>query len=506
MGPGATEFELKFAGAPAVIAALPRSLFLRSVTQAKGVWRRLETTYYDTAGRDLERAGLSLRLRIEAGRRIQTVKRPTASPVMRKEYEYVLGPGEVFPAPFGKKKTDALIADIADALHPTARSIVDRWTAVAHIGASQIEVAVDLGRAESWDAAGAVYEAPLGEIELELKTGDMRDVFELARQLVANAPLRLVLRSKLEMALGLADGGPYGVVQGSAPLLAPDETAARSLSAALGDLAERMALLAPHITETRRPEGVHQMRVALRRLRALVQGLRPFLLSQDLEQLGAKARNFARALGPARDWDVFLTGAGVLQNAHPPDGAASLKIRAETLRASAWQGAVEAVSSADFTMFLIDLLEFAHAPQLQNEPALQSPSAELAVRLLKRSWKKACRTAREVDFETPATTHPLRLAVKRLRYQAQMARALYAKDERAEFMAALSRLQDGLGRINDAATAGRLAEEAAHGEGEAAMRAAGFISGYMAAEAGADARYIAGQWNTIRKCNRFWRR
>ncbi len=506
MGRGATEFELKFTGAPAAIAALPRSLFLRALTPGKGVWRRLETTYYDTKNRKLERSGLSLRLRIDAGRRIQTVKRITASPVIRKEYERELEPGEAFPAPVGKKKIDARIADLADALHPTARTIVDRWTATAHFEASQIEIAVDLGRAESWDGAGAAYEAPLGEIELELKAGEAGDVFELGRQLITHAPLRLATRSKLEMALGLADGGPYGRLRGTAPVLAPEKTAARAIRAVLGGLAARMALLVPHITETRRPEGVHQMRVALRRLRALEQGLRPFLLSDDLAQLGARARKFATALGPARDWDVFLDETDVLQNATPQDGAAKLKISAETLRAAAWQGAVEAVNSADFTRFLIDLLEFAHSPGLQSEAALQAPTAELVVRMLKRSWKKIRRTARDVDFATPATMHPLRLAGKRLRYQAQMARALYDKDQRAKFMSALSRLQVGLGRINDAAAAGRLSHEAARGEGEAAMRAAGFISGYRAAEAVAEARYIAGEWNAIRKSPRFWRK
>ncbi len=505
MGRGAIEFELKFAGAPADIAALPRSLFLRALTPAKGVWRRLETTYYDTEKRELEYAGLSLRLRIEAGRRIQTVKRAGSSPVERKEYERVLGLAEVFPAFVGKKKIDAKIADLADALRPTAHTIIDRWTATANFRASQIEIAVDLGRAESRDKTGMAHEAPLGEIELELKAGEQRDVFELGRQLVANAPLRFVIRSKQEMALGLADGGPYGRLQGKAPLLAPEDTAARAFDAALGGLAVRMALLTPHITLTRRPEAVHQMRVALRRLRALEQGLRPFLLSEELAQLGARARSFASALGPARDWDVFLNETAVLQTAKPPDGAARLKIRAESLRAAAWQGAVEAINSADFTRFLIDLLEFTHSRALQGEAALLAPTTELAARLLKRSWKKTRRTAREIDFESPATTHPLRLAVKRVRYQAQMARGLYQKDQRAEFMTALSRLQEGLGRINDAIAAGRLAEEAALGEGEAAMRAAGFISGYMAAEAGANTRYIAEEWDAVRKIKRFWR-
>jgi len=510
MGRGKTEFELKFTGAPAIIAALPRSLFVRSLTQGKGVWERLETTYYDTFDGDLEAAGISLRLRKKAGRRIQTVKRG-ANPIARKEFEQVLREGAAFPAKTGKKKIDAAVADIRKKLHPVARTIVDRWTSAAQIGASQVEFAVDLGQATSWDAAGHEFDAPIAEIELELKDGERGDVFDLARLVAANAPVRLTLRSKLEMALALAKGGPYGSLEKPSFFLPPEETAAAALGSALSGVAARMALLHPYIAEIRKAEGVHQMRVALRRLRALERAYRPFLRTDALAGLVRRARGFASALGPARDWDVFLaeTAPAALDNAYAPDngenGAELLKARAETLRAAAWQGAVDAINHPDFTRFLIDLLEFAQSPGLKAEEDLQMPVAKLAPKALTRAWKRAKKTASRIDLVNPAGTHDLRLAGKNLRYQAQMFRAIYPKSKRKEFMAALSSLQEDLGRINDAAAAQRLADEAAGGQGAAAMRAAGFVSGYKAAEARAGAARIAESWKEMRKMTRFWR-
>ncbi|MDE2007886.1 MAG: CHAD domain-containing protein, partial [Rhodospirillales bacterium] len=52
-------------------------------------------------------------------------------------------------------------------------------------------------------------------------------------------------------------------------------------------------------------EAVHRMRSALRRLRALLRAARPVLPASVAGQARSLQR-LGRALGPARDWDVFL--------------------------------------------------------------------------------------------------------------------------------------------------------------------------------------------------------
>ena len=54
------------------------------------------------------------------------------------------------------------------------------------------------------------------------------------------------------------------------------------------------------------PEGVHQMRVAVRRLRALVSCFKPLLSAPAREDLSTELRWLQNSLGGARDWDVFV--------------------------------------------------------------------------------------------------------------------------------------------------------------------------------------------------------
>src|SRR5262249_21601438 len=54
------------------------------------------------------------------------------------------------------------------------------------------------------------------------------------------------------------------------------------------------------------PEGIHQLRVGLRRLRALVTAYRDTLAPEPHELLSCELRWLQQELSPARDWDVFV--------------------------------------------------------------------------------------------------------------------------------------------------------------------------------------------------------
>ena len=86
-----------------------------------------------------------------------------------------------------------------------------------------------------------------------------------------------------------------------------------------------------------------------------------------------------------------------------------------------------------------------------------------------------------------------------------MFRSLYPKETRQSYMAAMSWLQDSFGHINDATLAQSLADDAATGEGGGAMRAAGFIAGYKAAQAQAAAQKLEEDWAAFEAMVPFWR-
>lgn len=512
MGAGRTEFELKFVGAPGDVAALPKCRFFSAIAPNGGSWERLSSTYFDTEDGALAKRRLSLRLREEGANYIQAVKAKGDNAASRMEYEVAIAKAEDFPAPVGNEEIDALIESLIPKLIPVAGTAVDRWAAEISYKDAKIEIAVDLGQAESRDGEGRIFAGPLAEVELELVEGDRNAVFDFARLLTDNAPLRLSVGTKLEAALALQD--PANPTPKREKDNIDSETSTTEvLGASLTQIAARLAELQPALIDYRRPEGVHQMRVALRRLRAIERIFRRYVRSDEISRLAARAKLLASAMGPARDWDVFLeeTLPAAQQGAYAPEGLRALKARAEVARAAAWQDAVAAVSGPEFAGFLIDVMAAGTlmAWREDGKKALSLPVREFAPKALDRALKKARQTAKQaIGAHELAARHPLRIALKKLRYPIQLFRGIYPKTHRKEYMAALSTLQDAFGAVNDAVVAQGLADRAAKSEGEGGeglMRAAGFISGYKAAEAREAAKKIDAAWDAFEKMMPFWR-
>lgn len=504
------ELEIKLVGAPADIAALRRSRVVAALATGEGGWERLISTYYDTNEGALARAGVSLRLREENGRRIQTVKRRCgAGTLVRKEDERALKPEEAFPFIPDDQKRAALLS-MRGALAPVARTVSDRWTIVLKKKRTRIELGLDLGRLEAVSNDRPIAAAPLAEAELELVEGRAETLFAVARLLVkeSRGRLRLGALSKEEAARRLPAGAQAPGADNSFRL-DPHDSVGDAYAAALGALAHRLIALAPSISEMRQPEGVHQMRVALRRFRALERVFRETVDDKDLKRLARRARDFARALGPARDWDVFLTETlpPILDEAGGRKGFRKLTAQAEARRARAWMRAVHIIGGVSFALFTLDALKAAHLQRWRAAAGAgtEELAAVFASRALDRRLAAAKAVAARSDPSVPAARHPLRIALKKLRYAAQAFRSLYPRDARKPYMAAMSRLQDGLGALNDAVVAETLANEAALGQGGEVNRAAGFVIGYYAARASAAAANNDEAFAAFDSMTPFWR-
>ena len=219
--------------------------------------------------------------------------------------------------------------------------------------------------------------------------------------------------------------------------LKPRATVDEALQAILRACLHHWCINEAAALDGRDPEGVHQMRVALRRLRSAVSVFGRLIAPERRHWLAAGARRVIGALGPARDWDVFLdriAGAGA--------GRAARPIRACTRcarppRASAERGyeaARAAIGAPDYTRFLLELGRWIEAARLAR-------AADRAGRGVVRpadrrrspitAWPSATRRplrlGRGFAELTPAERHRLRIALKKLRYTAEFFQGLYGK-------------------------------------------------------------------------------
>ena len=511
MGQGDYELELKFTGAPSDVAALPQSRMLRAVAHGAGQWARLKSVYYDTSCGALAKEGLSLRLREKSGKCIQTVKRDTAAgAVVREEFETEITNADAFPHPTGDSEIDDLIRAKEPEFIEIAEIRVDRWVQPARFGDSAFEIAVDLGVARAAGIEGAPGgETPIAEMEIEFKSGEMSDLFSLGRFVADNAPLRLGARSKLETARAVGAGALYTLEKLKRPVFDGDAPAVEALQAMLAAVAVRIINVQTPLLDIRAVEGVHQMRVALRRFRSVERTFRRALKTPALYPLTRRARAIAHGLGPARDLDVFLgeTLPDVFARYQTPPGANALRANAEAMRAAAWSDAHAMIADKSFTHFALDLLEAGVLADWRKEAndRGEGPLHAFAPIALDKALKRARKAEAAMDRTELAARHPLRIALKKLRYTAQMLGPLFPREKRKPYMAVVSRLQEALGKVNDAVVAQGLAEQTGAGTGQDAMRAAGFIAGYKAAEAEAAAAEIDRAWETFDNTMPFWR-
>lgn len=507
MGRSGLELELKFTGAPEQVAALPTSPWLQSLETVPGhagQWMRLTSRYYDTPDGALQHDRAALRVRDENGVRVQTVKRSTAAAaIVREEYETTLSARAPFPAATGDREMDASLIALRPRLEEIATITVDRWYQRIRFGASIFDIAIDLGHGGNH---ATKTRFPIAEMKIEFVSGDMADLFALARIIARKTPLRLGIKTKLE----IARGEIYTLRKLKKPDMDADAPASDALQAMLAAVAARIIEVQDPLIDLRASAGVHQMRVALRRFRAVERTFRTAIKGQSLYRLTRRARAIAHGLGEARDYDVFLDETLPELLTHddaPPHGDFDvLRQRAEMTRAAAWARAHALIASEDFALFGIDLLEAGVLAPWRKKLKARGhlPLKAFAPGALDRALLRSQRAEYDMDRTRLAARHPLRIALKKQRYATQMLGPIYEKEQRKPYMQTMSRLQEALGIVNDAVVARQIADECASGAGKAAMRAAGFITGYKTAQAKAGVEEIDRAWAAFENEPQFW--
>jgi inorganic triphosphatase YgiF len=432
----ALERELKFRVAPRTTRRLAQALAL-------GPAQRLSSIYFDTPRHELRGARVALRLR-RAGRRfLQTVKCELA-PLERGEWETQAPGGHLdlarLPLTEIHEASGVDIAALAARLKPRFETRFARRTAELRFERATIEAALDRG---ALIAAGR--REPILELELELKKGEPRALLTYARSLVEPFRLQLVLESKAERGYRLAQGTQAAPPRKwRRPELA-DATPAAALGQLVGAALVQAAANAPGVLDCDDGEYLHQLRVALRRLRVTLIAFRA--LKPRAKSVKRRLRAFSPSLGAARDWDVFAASL-------PKASAIARRARKRQMQARRTARAV--VASARFNDFLLRGFEWVERAPWKDS---SEPLAAFAAQSLERLHAKAVKLAEGIDWQAAAERHALRIRVKRLRYACDSLAACFAPAALEPYLAAIEALQDDLGGLNDIAVAHRLSAE-----------------------------------------------
>ncbi|HOW75193.1 MAG TPA: CHAD domain-containing protein [Candidatus Competibacteraceae bacterium] len=291
--------------------------------------------------------------------------------------------------------------------------------------------------------------------------------------------------------------------------LAPNASSEEAFIAIIGGCLRHAEANQPAVQQGQ-IEGVHQMRVAFRRLRSGLKIFRPLIPRETSATLVADLRWLNGFLGPARDWDVFLEEGMAPVFAHFPRKRSLSLFRgaAEILRQRHHQTLRDALEQPHYSLMMqrfADWLERrAWREDLSDEQRqpLAEPVLEFATPLLECDHRRAMKRGEAFAGLSAEERHALRIRIKELRYALDFFASLYPVPAVRMVLSALSDVQDCLGVMNDITVARRLLDEAGLKPLSIARQV---IEGWYGCRLDIHERQFAEVWRRYQECERPWK-
>lgn len=414
--------------------------------------QRLVATYFDTSDLQIDKAGYVLRIRSDGQSAIQTVKTSAsraAGLFVRGEWERSVPPDQPVLDQTAGPLSQIIEPSTLARVEPIFTTDVERLAGQIERDGALIEFAIDTGRVHTGQRS-----TRLSEIELELKQGSPRHLFDLARSLDQEVPLRLGVRSKSARGYALIGGGASRAIKAEAIQLSRDPAAGDAFAMIADSCIRQYRLNEALLVENGAPEVIHQARVALRRLRSAFSLFsRLFAGDERARLLTNELRWLAGEFGAIRDIDVLI-----------PLLADQDRATLVAIRDSHFAQLLSVLNSPRVRLLPIELAEWLAIGRWRSETAAarlrEKPVSTFAGKRLDRLHDHLKREGTRLASLDDEHRHDVRKDAKRLRYAAEFFVSLFpglkARRRLDRYLDRLEALQDKLGRLNDIAAAGDL--------------------------------------------------
>ena len=452
------EVELKLEIPAAAVPQFGKLPLIRAL-EASAKRSSQVSVYFDSDKQKLRRHGLTLRVRRIGDRYIQTIKATQNSNILiRNEWESEIAGGQPDLVQARGTALDGLLTGkFQRKLKPQFETRVRRIVFPLERDGTVIELALDQGTIDT-----GVASMRLCEIELELASGDKAHLFEVARLLARALPVQLAFTSKSERGYRLLDGAQGAPMKFAVVPLTPDMSTREAFREIARACLQQIASNEPAVLKDD-AEGVHQMRIGLRRLRTAISLFAALLEDPQTEKIQTGLRWFTGELGPARELDVLIARVvkPVRQRRSGWDDIPKLSQQFAEQRTAALARAREAIGSERYRLLKIDIAAWLETGDwLVPQDDLVRDRGGLPIEIFaaeqlslrRRKLRKKAKTFAGLD---PPQRHKLRIQAKKLRYASDFFGSLFSGKQsdkrRKKFLAALETVQDCLGDLNDIA-------------------------------------------------------
>lgn len=507
------EIELALRVAEADLPAFLASTALARLRAGPDRVRRLVSSYHDTADFALRAAGAVLRIRGTGRRRVQTLKtapRAGDAAISRGEWEApVAGPRpDLSLLPEGALPPElASDGQLGDRLLPVFETDFRRRAIPLRLGTSRLELAIDIGQIRAGDAR-----EPITEVEVELRDGDAADLFAVVAELRAVVPLSLQVLPKSARAHLLLSGRAPEPMRASRPRLGRHAAVGPAFATIARNCLAQLRANAAAIERGDDPEGIHQFRVALRRLRSAFSVFADAMPAATRRRMAASLRRLARRCDPARELDVFLgemlPAVRGRMGAHA--GLDAVEAAARRARVAARARVRAMLEGPGFADAILPLEAWIEGGGWRAEAGerFDMLARDLARQVLKRLHRKLLRDGRGIEGLPVAELHMLRLRAKKLRYAGEFFRDLFPGRGARRQVEALAEVQGLLGTINDGHSTRLLLARLSRGRAGADVAMQGGVAlvlGWCAAREADCIERLPRPWEDFAGTRPFWK-
>jgi triphosphatase len=426
-----------------------------ALRDAKSKLSHLHTVYFDDSKHHILRSGFNLRVRSDGSRHVQTLK--SAHGFDREEFEAVVADGTPSLKELKGAEAARLSKRLGD-LEPVFALQTDRRVWTVNRDGSTVEVALDRGMI---DADG--QSEPIEEVELKLKSGAPRLLFELAQELGDLTNAQPAFTSNGERGYRLAKRQSAAPEHALGLRLDPRSSIERAFLLIAEACLRQYFINEELIGATRDSEAVHQARIGMRRLRAAFTLFRPIVAGDDVSEVMSGLKWVSDLLGKARDLDVFIKGElKRLELEHP--GVPGVEVLAQTVRTmrdDAYVSLRDALRSERYRRLMAALLRCIHFGdwRMSQAPDLVAEREQRFVRFARKELaRRENSIAKKKGWLTKDALqrHRIRIKAKKLRYMTEFLEVCASSKSLLRSQRNLERVQDLLGTMNDSIAKERL--------------------------------------------------
>ena len=455
------EVELKLSLDKKHVSRLHKQPVIITASINKPSTHKLTNIYFDTPDLKLLDAGITLRLSRKSRSWTQTIKLTgnlTAGVHERPEWESLVASNHPDFTKIRDKNLSKFFADqkLRNSIAPVFQAELQRsqWQLAFHNG-DKVELTLDAGSLFSNN-----YQAPISEIELKLKAGNIGRLFDLALELQSAIPLKIENASEAQR--GYTYYRPQSAKIGKAnfPVLDNRMDANTAFKTIVRECITHLQSNQDVVIEESNEEGLHQMRVALRRLRSALTLFKKILGPKSRKSLVTELNWLAKSLGKARNLDVFITQTLPSLSGYfgKHQGLLTLETNALEAQLEVYNDVREILLSQRYQRMLLTLLSWVENELWQkgSKDFKNYQLETIAAATLNKFHKRLLNHNGNFTNMRPEKMHAIRIDGKKLRYAAEFFASIYKEKNSKRYIKLLIELQDYLGQINDINVTGNL--------------------------------------------------